>query len=630
MNDRQDTPPSGGDIDALRTRLRDLGYLNAPVDRFVLGGARDEAASLAIQTSVRIGGLTGLLLGPSAVVGLATRAPGLITRPMDAVVLALYLAVPFAAAAAILAAVASVAGYWLARRSTGSAGLASRTRRAATTAGLLAAAACLVYLTFWWQAAVPAGNITAQAIALIVATAIALVLGHGVTISILAMAVRAGVPDLPPGPPLSSWRVLAPLSLIAIAGAWAILTVAPGAPAPAAAAPPLTVVPTGVRVIAVAIDGADASTLERLAAAGAIPTIAGWMSGARVPLDTGGDHDPARAWTTIATGQPPEVHGVRALEGRQVAGVEGQVASDRPSLLTTATDLLRLTRPTIVSGDQRRVPAFWEVAARAGLRTAVVHWWTTWPASAEDGIVLSDRALLRLEQGGTLAGEIAPASVYEQLLASQAARQRNVEEMADALQLSAAASSAAVETAMRSATLDATILALAADPALGELDVLTVYLPGLDILKHGLPAEAERGEVVDAYVRFLDGLLAQLFNARVGSANAARVLIAHPGRTAPESRGLFAVAGAMAVSGTTTPAGPELVAPTVLRLLGVPLAADLAGQPADALLTDAFRDAHQPTSVTTYGVRRQPVSVPGGRALDREMVERMRSLGYVR
>ncbi len=630
MSDRRDTPPPGSDIDALRTRLRDLGYLNAPVDRFVLGGARDEAASLAVQTSLRIGGLTGLLLGPSAVVGLATRAPGLITRPLDAAVLALYLAVPFALAAALLSAVASLAGYWLARRSTARVGLAARTRRAATATGLLAAAACLVYLTFWWQAAVPAGNVAAQAIALVVATAIALVLGHGVTISILAMAVRAGVPDLPPGPPLSSWRVLAPLGLIAVAGAWAILSVAPDRSSPSAPPPPLTVVPTGVRVIAVAIDGADANTLDRLAAADQLPTMAAWLGSARVPLDTGGDHDPARAWTTIATGQPPEVHGVRALEGREVAGVEGQVASDRPSLLTTATDLLRLTRPTIVSGEQRQMPAFWEVAARAGLRTAVVHWWATWPASPDDGIVLSDRALLRLEQGGPLAGEIAPATVYEQLLTSQAARGRTVAELAGTLQLSDAASGVAVETATRSATLDATILALASDPSLGDLDVLTVYLPGLDILKHALPAYAAREELVDAYIRYLDGLLARLFDARSESATAARVLIAHPGRTAPASSGLLAITGPMVVSGTLPAHGPEIVAPTVLRLLGVPVAADLKGQPAEALLTAAFRQTHAGTSVATYGARRQQVSVPGGRALDKEMVERMRSLGYVR
>lgn len=623
-----DEAPPPGDIDALRARLRALGYLDAPVDRFVLGGASDDAASLAIQTSLRIGGLTGLLLGPSAVVGLATRAPGLITRPMDAVVLAVYLAVPFALGAALLAAAASVAGAWLARRSAGRAGLARHTRRAATSTGLLAAAACLVYLTFWWQAAVPAGNLAAQAIALVVATAVALVLGHGVTISILAMAVRAGVPDLPPGPPLSSWRVLAPLGLVAIAGGWGILGLSSNASHTPPAPPPLTVVPTGVRVIAVAIDGADASTLTQLTSRSVLPTFSRWSTGATGRLNTGDDRDPARVWTTIATGQPPERHGVRALEGRQVAGVEGQVAAERPSLLTTATDLVRLTRPTIVSGDQRRVPTFWEVAARAGLRTAVVHWWATWPASPQDGIVLSDRALLRLEQGGPLAGEIAPAALYEELVQSRNSRQEQVDEWLQALDLRNAGTTA--ETASRSAALDAAIVALATDPALGELDLLTVYLPGLDILTHGLPAGADHTPLVEAYYRYLDVLLGHLMDLQTSSPSTALVLITHPGRTKQGAAGVFAVAGPMAADVDDVPVGTEAVAPTVLRLLGVPVAEDLPGRPTGALLTDSFRQANAGTSVTTYGERRQPASAPGGRALDKEMVERMRSLGYVR
>src|SRR5205085_7330143 len=61
----------------------------------------------------------------------------------------------------------------------------------------------------------------------------------------------------------------------------------------------------------------------------------------------------------------------------------------------------------------------------AGLRTAVINWWATWPApdlavatgggTGEDTIVLTDRAVLRLERGGQLDAEIAPASVYERL-----------------------------------------------------------------------------------------------------------------------------------------------------------------------------------------------------------------------
>ena len=112
-------------------------------------------------------------------------------------------------------------------------------------------------------------------------------------------------------------------------------------------------------------------------------------------------------------------HGVEGLETRRVAGVQGSVAMAGPSPIARAirgaTDLVRLTRPSIASGTERRTKTFWEVAASAGLRTAVVNWWATWPASPEAGIVLSDRATLRLERGGPLDAELSPAILYDTL-----------------------------------------------------------------------------------------------------------------------------------------------------------------------------------------------------------------------
>src|SRR4029450_13609837 len=110
-----------------------------------------------------------------------------------------------------------------------------------------------------------------------------------------------------------------------------------------------------------------------------------------------------------ATGVRPEVHGVGALETRQVTGLRGRLAAG-PSgrVIGVATDLLRLTRPAIASNFERRVKTFWEIAEQAGLRTAVVNWWATWPCASTGGIVFSDRAVLRLERGGPLDAEIGP------------------------------------------------------------------------------------------------------------------------------------------------------------------------------------------------------------------------------
>src|SRR6516225_324464 len=123
-------------IDELRQRLRALGYLDAGVNRFVLAPARETRGpvGLAIRASLRVGVLGGLLLGPAAALGVGARVPGLVSGARDALVLAIYLAVLFFAAATAFTFVVSVSA-----------------ARAARVAGWLTTIACLAYLTLWWR-----------------------------------------------------------------------------------------------------------------------------------------------------------------------------------------------------------------------------------------------------------------------------------------------------------------------------------------------------------------------------------------------------------------------------------------------------------------------------------------------
>src|SRR6187431_674239 len=90
-------------VDELRQQLRSLGYLDAGVDRFVLGAARDRRGPIgvALRASARVGLVGGALLGPAAAIGLGARLPGLVSGARDAIVLALYFALFFAVAVAI-------------------------------------------------------------------------------------------------------------------------------------------------------------------------------------------------------------------------------------------------------------------------------------------------------------------------------------------------------------------------------------------------------------------------------------------------------------------------------------------------------------------------------------------------
>jgi hypothetical protein len=69
------------------------------------------------------------------------------------------------------------------------------------------------------------------------------------------------------------------------------------------------------------------------------------------------------------------------------------------------------------------------------------------------------------------------------------------------------------------------------------------------------------------------------------------------------------------------------VAPTVLHLLGLPVSQELSGRVLEATLAAEFRHAHPVRWVTAYGTR--PRSGPAESAFDSEVLEELRSLGYV-
>lgn len=631
-------------VDELRKQLRALGYLDAGVDRFVLGPAQSARSpwSIAALSSLRVGLIAAALLGPAAAIGIRTRLPGLVTGTQDAIVIALYLAVLFGVTAIAFSLAASMAVARLAATAD-----AARARFLSRAAGTLVAIGCLAYLTLWW------GSTNAEvwsspgwtAAALVIAVIVSILLGHAVAITTFAV-IAARHPTTVSAvttPPTSARLLVVAAGIIAFAGAAGLLVVAAPNDETPHAQQPLAVVSPGFPVLLVAIDGVDPAILESLRSEGRIPNLSRLSAAGMARVAADDSQDPARAWTTIATGQPPELHGVHTLETRRVAGLEGSVASGEDTgvrrAIRGATDLLRLTRPSVASGTELRVKPLWEIAAESGLRVIVVNWWATWPAVGSGpnaAEILSDRAVLRLEHGGALDAEIAPPELYEQLRSKWPAIKKGV---ADEVGRLTVASSDAAITAVtrRSAELDALQFAMVSElPILpGKVDLFAVYLPGLDIAQHtllsagdGMSAStlAARLDAVRAYYVYLDKLLDGLLDAR----QTIVVLITQPGRLATRSHGLLAIHGDVTGPSITGELRPTDIAPTVLHALGLPVSRELAGRAVTELFSPEFVAKFPVREVSTYGRRRPHVGVREGQPLDEEMVERLRSLGYVR
>ena len=306
--------------------------------------------------------------------------------------------------------------------------------------------------------------------------------------------------------------------------------------------------------------------------------------------------------------------------------------------LRAATDLLRLTRPSVASRDERRAKTIWEVAEEAGLRTAVVNWWATWPAPAgRGGIVITDRALLRLERGGALDAEIAPAALYEPLRAAVAGDPAAGASRGTAASVqSRIAPTAAV--LQRSAELDATARRRWSRRFRARRGSRVVYLPGLDIAQHALlarrggPPDAVGGCGAPRRASWLlpvpRGLLGALLTP---AGDPIVVIVTQPGRVQARADGVLASyvigrAGEARSDMASRPRSVVDIAPTLLYALGH--SDSVANSPAKPrhLIVELAEFA----TWTRYG---RPFVAPAareGKPLDQEMIDRLRSLGYVK
>ncbi len=155
-------------------------------------------------------------------------------------------------------------------------------------------------------------------------TAISMLLGHAVMVATLAFAARRAH-DASPSLrlPARAWLPTLGLGALAFTAAATILflsTRGEGGPAEHGAGNAGTLAPTGVHLTVIAVDGFDLRFVERLAASGRVRHLALLLAGARLEFPASDAPDPARTWTSMATGQGAEVHGVSGIEAARSAG----------------------------------------------------------------------------------------------------------------------------------------------------------------------------------------------------------------------------------------------------------------------------------------------------------------------
>jgi predicted AlkP superfamily phosphohydrolase/phosphomutase len=375
------------------------------------------------------------------------------------------------------------------------------------------------------------------------------------------------------------------------------------------------------RVMLIGIDAASWNVIDPLLAEGRMPHLKRLMEGgSQAVLRSVTSNSPVE-WTTIFTGKSADKHGIHGWNP-----VYGEPRT---------TD--------------RKVKAVWNILAERGRRVAVVGLMGTYPVERVPGAFVSNTwpkrweteldgyfHPTRLVAGGEtyglrafLDGYTRPGREAPPVTTREGAADVRLWKLYDALARDE-----------RAATL--------AEHAFGleRYDLLATFLSGADSVGHVVWLDVEAvGDVVRAYYVHLDSLLGRLL--RFADERTVVVVVSDHGQQRLRDYqfvrgwnvrmlgnhlddGVLVVSGAGAArSAIRGEASTYDVVPTILRLAGLPPAADMDGRVLDGMLGAAYASATAPT-VPTYETGTPSFAEPVPASPDPETVRRLKGLGYLR
>ena len=419
---------------------------------------------------------------------------------------------------------------------------------------------------------------------------------------------------------------------------------------------------SGTRLLLIGLDGADWNIMDPLIQAGRLPILGRLVrSGVRGRLHTITPMLSPVIWTSIATGVVPERHGIIDF------------------MATTGHDGDRIP----VTSSLRKTKALWNILSEQGLSVGIAGWWATFPAEKVNGFVVSDRVAYQLFGAGAAHDPVKEGKVYppdlDDLVASLTVAPETIGVAEISRYVRLPDDPAAVSADENRLIDDLKTLLAAGDTytaislALRERyhpDFQAVYLEGTDTVAHlfmrytppilpGVSSEETRrfGRAVDEYYRHADEMVGRLVEA-AGPGTAVIVCSDHGFRTGEnrpltDSRIGYGQAadwhrkyGVVILSGPPFRRMSELtessvldITPTVLALLGLPVAEDMDGRPLLDAFDPVFLESHPVRYVPTYeGAATASAPAPAtARAQtarldpqgDQELKEKLESLGYL-
>ncbi len=416
--------------------------------------------------------------------------------------------------------------------------------------------------------------------------------------------------------------------------------------------------PTGVNgpVVVIGIDGAEWSIIEPLLDAGELPNLAGLIErGAAGRLAS---LDPRRKspviWTTIATGLDPEEH-----------GVGGFVVEGNPHGRDSYSHY---------SSNMWKARAFWDILGERGKTIGVIGWLVTWPPWPVNGYMVSQHVQylerFRQSEGGkrvswpdgmddaitpyvTDEASLTPEQLGRFVRGGAAGIPVLTRHYEDGLRRALSGDESTYTVARFLLSDDVPDIACVYTRGVDEVcHMFWIHAyedtrPAIDPAKPGTALLAEQaddlGGLIDEYYRYTDEQVGTLLDLL--PENATIVVCSDHGFRGPGvwgehapwyGEGQHGLNGVLIVSGPAVEQGVTIdgasvydVAPTILAMTAAPVANDMPGRVLTEIFTADFARANPVQTIESYGRAERTGSAPIESPVDDEVLERLRSLGYI-
>ncbi|MBL8896319.1 MAG: hypothetical protein JNM84_01770 [Planctomycetes bacterium] len=624
---------------ALRERLRELGYLQDPLARFLSQGAQGPQSLTRsyVEVGAKVGVVLGLLFFALLAAGFAAAGRFVLLDTRDLMLFHAYLlllALPLGVLIGLLLAAFFALYARFSRRALTKVALAAR------KCAVIVALGTLGYLLLAWlrlrENLIGAGWFTDLAAAAVCAGSAWLV-GRATFAAALYLGARRRRRDpLEIEPPKRGlYSLLALLVLLAFGFAALLLAGRPQDRLPREA---FQVERDARAVLLLGIDGLELDAVQALVREGSLPHFRALLEeGALCRLADEEPKHPLRWWTGLSTGFAADRHGIAGPTHERPRGLAGSIfvpdgAIGFAEVLDHVMPLLELSSAAPFSAGLLLEKSALEIASDASVGAATVNWWMTHPVNA--ALPAQQLSELAIWQSWSREGAPAANAATPSELGALLARVGERPALSEQLSASERAIRSARALDRSAAAVGTALLEAPSPPRFAQIgffgaNALHDALRGEHL---SLVAERERVAALIAHVAELDALLGRLRAALLRAhPEAVLCLVASPPtqRTPDGPRiglgGWCVFAGAGLAEAARRPrelARFDLV-PTLLRLLGCPVSAEMPGQS----IAERLFGVPERERISSFGP-------PALRPLptveeDRDALELMRALGYL-